>query len=163
VAIVTTAGAANANSYTDVAGFRAYCLGRLHTDLADNANDTDIEKALRMAARWFEQLNWKGRKTSSTQALAHPRTGMTDRLGDDIDGATIYLPVISAQCEAALVLLERDVFKETGMEGFEQLSMGSKNFVPNHRPSNALPAAISAILYDVLGAGGNNQVRLVRG
>jgi hypothetical protein len=162
MAIVTTPGAANANSYADVAGFRAYCLGRLHTELADAATDLEIEKALRMAAQWFEQLTWKGRKASSTQALAHPRAEMTDRADIDIDSTTIYLPVITAQCEAVLVLLQRDVFAETGLEGFESLSMPGKSFVPNHRPSNALPAAIRDILFDVLKFG-SSQVRLVRG
>jgi len=59
------------------------------------------EQSLVTSTRWLNQQKWLGAKTSSVQALAFPRTGLTDVEGTAIDSATIPDIVLWAYYELA--------------------------------------------------------------
>lgn len=63
--------------YGSVAEADSYFTGRLQTDAWDIANDTDRFKALSMATRAIDRLNFIGSKTDPAQDLQFPRGDVT--------------------------------------------------------------------------------------
>jgi hypothetical protein len=61
--------------YCTILEAQAYFDTRLHTDAWDEASDTDRGKAIAMATRIIDQLNYKGSKTDSAQTNQFPRGG----------------------------------------------------------------------------------------
>lgn len=109
------------DTYTDIAGAQVYFNGRLNTDPWDSATDLDKSRALLMATRAIDRLNFAGLRTadftarvsnagldggiistaiippsSDTQALEFPRDGKT----------TIPQDIVAACCECALAFLD---------------------------------------------------------
>lgn len=82
--------------YLEIAEAQTYFDGRLHTDEWDYADDTQKTKALTMATRAIERLNFKGSKASETQEWQFPR-------GTD---TAVPQDILDACCEVALKLLE---------------------------------------------------------
>ena len=74
VTVITTAGASNANSFLSLAGGDALANQRLGTLLWTTATDDDQGRAVIMATGYLCQLEWVGYRTTTTQALAWPRT-----------------------------------------------------------------------------------------
>lgn len=110
MALVTTSGAADANSYATAADLAAYVLTRPFVP-AWYATGTDATKeaALRMAARLLDSLfDWTGSAVDATQALTWPRNGMFTRNGFAIETTTIPTALKEAQCEFALMLAAGD-------------------------------------------------------
>lgn len=109
VLIIAVPGAANANSYTEVAVFDAYCNDRLHAEAATEASEDNKARALIEATRELTVLNWLGNRSTDTQALAWPRKNV---LNPDSSGLSTYpisvIPqrIIDATCELALQFLK---------------------------------------------------------
>ncbi|HPT70886.1 MAG TPA: hypothetical protein PLE74_01230 [Candidatus Cloacimonadota bacterium] len=82
--------------YITVVDAQAYFSERLHTDAWDDASDTDKLKALIMATRAIDKLNFIGDKADPDQELQFPR-------GDDENVPTA---IKEATCELALRLLD---------------------------------------------------------
>lgn len=82
--------------YGDVPAADSYFTERLQTDAWDNANDTDKFKALAMATRAIDRLNYAGDKTDADQELQFPRGGDTD----------VPDAILIATYECALALLD---------------------------------------------------------
>lgn len=70
--------------------------------------------ALITATRLLERQTWQGEQTVAkpTQALAWPRTGVTDRYGDAVDSASVPQQIKDAQAELAFEL-SQDTDQET--------------------------------------------------
>lgn len=119
--LVTTPGAANADSYVTLTEFNTYCD---KTSRGISGTDAELEALLRKGVAYLENQyrgRWKGYRTEQEQALAWPRIGSggDSRLraqGDtfavygivDIDGFEIPTNAIpqqikDAQCEVALL------------------------------------------------------------
>lgn len=81
--------------YADLAFANAYFAERLHTSAWDNALVVDRNKALAMATRDIDRLDFIGSKVEATQENEFPRAGQTE-VPDDIK---------IAACEIALELL----------------------------------------------------------
>jgi hypothetical protein len=136
-AIVTTIGAASANSYIDVAAADAYFDDRLDATVWNAAVMPDRTRALLMAANRLEVENWLGNRVTTAQRLAWPRVDVAkvDPVGVGYGGGyhgygyqftevyksdEIPQPVKDAQCELALAYLEgfpRTVIKELTADG----------------------------------------------
>ena len=77
-----------------------------------------------MATRLLdEQINWYGWKTSSTQALAWPRTGIFDKEGSSIASTTIPAFLRNATAEFARLLISKDRTAENDMKGLKSIRM----------------------------------------
>jgi hypothetical protein len=90
--------------YADVATADSYY--NASTDFATWDALTDEEKArgLVSSTRLIDRQKWLGEKTDAEQALAFPRTGLTDCDGTEIDEDTIPDAVIDASILLALDL-----------------------------------------------------------
>lgn len=109
--VVETPGAANANSYETRAGADAYHTTRPAAQVVKwtTATNDDKDAALIMATELFDAaLNWNGAPASDTQALAHPRTGLVNRVGAVIPSNVIAPELKRATAEFARRLLTSD-------------------------------------------------------
>lgn len=91
-----------ANTYVEIADCDTY-----HTTMGNSTwtgDDATKEAAIHRAMRWLENLEpqWMGARVTSTQALAWPRTGVTDSAGIIIETNEIPKHLTDALCEAAL-------------------------------------------------------------
>jgi len=84
------------NAYLTVEDAQDYFDERLNTDAWDDASDADKLKALKMATRAIEALNFVGEKTVDSQEFQFPRGGDT----------AIPSEILEACCELALRLLD---------------------------------------------------------
>ncbi|MCO4316337.1 hypothetical protein M8997_004010 [Phyllobacterium sp. 21LDTY02-6] len=101
MALTTTPGAVDVDSYADVAAFKTYA-GNMGYDIADKT-DPEIEQALRRGTRWIDATygaRFVGSPTDSAQALEWPRTGAKWR-GSELPDDVIPSQVKNATSEAA--------------------------------------------------------------
>ena len=109
MALVTTPGAVNADSYASLAEAVAY-VGNL-TFAGKWPSDAPAQEALlKQAALKMETLAWKGTRAASAevQALAFPRAGLVDRDGYAIASDVVPRAVKTAQIALALWLAKKD-------------------------------------------------------
>jgi hypothetical protein len=74
VTVTATPGSASANSYISVATGDDLANVYLGTLAWSSASTDNKGRALIMATRYLDELDWIGTRTSTTQALAWPRT-----------------------------------------------------------------------------------------
>jgi hypothetical protein len=131
MALVSTPGAANANTYATLAEADAYMEARLYTEAWDDATDSTKEKALKMAARQLDLLKpgytWTGAAVDETQALAWPRSAMLNRNGFAIATTAIPVDLKYAQIEFANALLAEDRTADSDIEtqGITKIKAGN--------------------------------------
>lgn len=110
--------------YCTVEYANEYFSGRLHSEVWEQANEADKEKALRQATRAIDRQPLKGRKNDPAQVLAFPRYPETE----------IPEVVKEACCEEALALLERgnSQRRKLQQEGVQSFTLGSisETFAP---------------------------------
>ena len=96
------------NSYISEDDADTYFSNRLHSEswTGDNTETALIQACSIMETRVF----WKGSKTSTSQTLQWPRTGLKDLYNDAIDTDEIPDLVKNVQCELALYLLENNPY-----------------------------------------------------
>ena len=127
ITIITTAGAADANSYaseTDLASWIEIRLRNSATVLAATA-DTK-KKALILATRQIDELmEWDGEPIDpDVQALQWPREGMFDDKDVEIPDDEIPDRLVNATCELALALIDGDRTAEVATEGIDRIKAG---------------------------------------
>ena len=83
------------SNYLDIEDASAIMAERLYTEAWDNASDIDRTKALTMATKIIDTLNFNGEKTDLEQSNEFPR-------GDDTE---IPQSILEACAEIALALL----------------------------------------------------------
>lgn len=102
--LVTTPGAASADSYASVIEADAYHLSRGNGQWTNAA--AGKEEALRRATAWLDgwfRTRFPGARTNGRgQALEWPRRNAQDASGEAISDAEIPAEIIAATCEAAL-------------------------------------------------------------
>lgn len=129
MALVTTPGAADADSYATLAEADAYNASRPFST-AWAGTDAVKEAALREAARLLDSsFRWTGAAVDETQALTWPRSGMSTRNGFAIPttgAASIPKALKEAQSEFARQLLAADRTADSGPEkkGITSLKVG---------------------------------------
>ena len=157
--IVTTAGAATANSYASVAEADAYLAVRGDTSTWTALNNGQKESKLQWAAIYLDTLTFKGTRSTSTQALQWPRIGVWDRDGFEVDGIPQALK--NAQAEMAFQLIANDWTQGLGPVSNETLSVGSISL--GRETHRAFPAPVLALLRPFLASIPGTSGRLVRG
>jgi hypothetical protein len=101
MALITTPGAVDADSYVEVAAFKTYAEN-IGYDISDKT-DPEIEQSLRRGTRWLDAVygpRFAGKPTSVMQALEWPRIGAMWR-GSELPDDIIPSQVNNAACEAA--------------------------------------------------------------
>lgn len=116
MAIIATAGAANANSFCTQAEADANAA-QLGVAAADwnAASDTVKEAALRQATALLDAMFvWCGTAASTTQALGWPRSGLKAPNGGDLSSTTVPKLICDATAAYARHLLETDPTASAG-------------------------------------------------
>jgi hypothetical protein len=180
VALDATVGGPSSNSYLTVAEADAYFDTRLFSTVWTSATTQQKEAALIQATRtidakvtqpWtFENLPdgftirrvallgpdqkaftvWNGEPASSTQALAWPRTGMVDKLGNELADDVIPQGLKDAVCELALLLLQSDrtVENPAAVAGLKALTAGPVSLEFTDPPPN--PQLLPDVVFQFL-------------
>lgn len=169
MALNATVGAIDANSYVTRAEADAYFTDRMHSS-AWTALGTEVKDQLLITSSqmldWY--INWKGDKTSTTQAMRWPRTGAIRPDGTVIDDDVIPPEVKVASYEQALANIEEDRTGDDPLAGIGELRAASLKIKagaekPNQTNAKPVPSHIYRIVKDLYNQGSNlSVVRLVR-
>lgn len=154
-----TPGGPTANAYCPVATATLLLSEQLYTTAWALAPVQDQETALIWATRLLdEQVVWAGTPTTTTQALAWPRTGVHDCQGRLVDALTIPLDVQRATATYALALLSdpsqgspgvpAGVVKRTqlGDTSVEYFPPSSGQTLTSTSPQTSMPQSIRQLL-----------------
>lgn len=116
------------NCYVSLASADTYMTERLHTEVWDDAEDSNKEAALIWSTKLLDlSFVWNGGKRSITQNLGWPRYGTYDGDGYYLNSDQIPKQLRIATVEYALLLLstDRTKFYEPSSQGLNSLSLGS--------------------------------------
>lgn len=164
--IDATVGGADANCYVTLSEASDYFDERLYTSDWDDATQDDQERALIMATRRLDQESYEGVRDDvdhEDQALEWPRSGATHPDGHAYDHDVIPPLVKRATYELALVLIGEDEFSDTGLEEYEEISVGPVSVTPRHQQeAGELPEHVRREI-DPITVGGRHSTRVVRG
>lgn len=146
-----TVGGAAANSYVTQAQVIAYLEGRFDADAWVEMDSGDRNKILVMATSRLDLESYVGTTVTTTQRLQWPRYGALDRNGEWFSSTAIPRCVQEATAELALVILkDPDFLNDTGLEGFEHISIGPLDLTPTHtQRAGTLPLSVLRLLRDV--------------
>jgi hypothetical protein len=166
MALNATVGAPDANSYVTVAEADAYFADRIHSDSWQTVDSPP--SALVTASRlldWY--IKWKGHRSSTTQSMQWPRTGVSRPDGSSVDTTIIPSEVKTAVFELALSSLEADRTADSGLAGIEQVKVGSlmvkaDNGDVDSTAASVIPEKVNKILSDLVSSGSLSVVRLMR-
>jgi len=130
--VITTPGAATANSYASVVEANAYHTTHLYAAKWTAASDATKETALIMATRLLDNMyEWDQWRTDDVQALEWPRTGIVARnqreflLNDEIP-----IELKNATAELARLLIEKNLpaTNLASAQGIESFTAGPVSF-----------------------------------
>lgn len=114
--LVETSGAANANTFADLAYYKAYIESRVPAPswkalaIGGTTIDEQLKADLITAARLLNSApDWTGSAASETQSLSWPRSGMRNRNGYSIASDHIPDALKDAQCELAVQVHNSDL------------------------------------------------------
>lgn len=159
ITVDSTVGGANANSYIDVAAADQLMEYRQLNFAAWSALTADQKgAALISASQMFDSLKWKGVRTSETQALRWPRSGVYDQDEYAIADDVIPGDVQETLADYAFTLSQSDKFQATGLEGFSEIQVDVvKLKLDSEDRDSAIPSRILDRLdYLIEGRGGNS-------
>lgn len=97
------------DTFITLADADAYLGFRLRAHEWGIASEADREAALRMATATISRERFAGRIANQNQALAWPRTGVTDPEGRPVPTNAIPAAIAHATAELALFLLRYDI------------------------------------------------------
>jgi hypothetical protein len=124
--LVSTPGAANANSYTSLAEAEVYFESRPFSGKWTSASTAQKEAALVWATRLLDRsITWQGSPYTLTQSLRWPRVGAVTLDGNLYNSDVIPPELKEATAELALWLLTKDRTAETGREGIKKFAVGT--------------------------------------
>lgn len=153
MALVTTPGASNANSYLGYTEADAYFALRPYSTKWTAANTATKEQVLAYATSLLDQsFSWGGYIASQTQALRWPRVGLLDLDQRLVDSLTIPARVKNACCELALAFLARDRTKESPLagKGIDSAKLGEMAITVSKPGENTTPPLIPDLVVTLL-------------
>lgn len=159
-----TVGGTSSNTYALVAAADTYLDERLRSSAWTGESDVDVkERALIMATRQIDVLDFKGYKNSADQALEWPRSDVYDRDGEPYATDSIPTLIQHATFELALDLLNAnadsvDRFANSGLEAFDRAKVGPLEVEPSHnRRAGQIPDRVMRLLAHVRASAGLMQ------
>ena len=105
---------ANANSYVSNADADTYFSDRLNSEKWDDATEANQDQALVTSTSIIEREKFRGARTSDSQDLEFPRTGLTDRYDTAVDDTSIPNEVKLSTYELAIELLGNSAIQTKG-------------------------------------------------
>lgn len=166
MALDATVGSQTSNSYVTVAEAAAYFADRVHADAWQDVENP--ASALVTASRMLDwYVKWKGYRSSITQSMQWPRTGVSRPDGSSVDTDIVPGEVKVAVYELALSSVEEDRTADDPMAGIEQVKAGSLMIKADSgdvfsTSADTIPEKVWRILSDLTSTGGVNVVRLMR-
>jgi hypothetical protein len=159
MALDSTVGGTNSNSYVTRSEGDAYFADRLYKDAWDDADSNEKERALIMATQRIDQEDFDGYRASETQALKWPRTNVYIDSYVYLASDAIPKKLKDAVCELALDLLGSNVLAQSGLKKFDYLKIGPIELNP-HQPVNSgpLPSQVIRLLRELRIGGSGAQV-----
>lgn len=141
IELITTTGAANADSYGSVDEFDVYLSRRRGSATVATMTSDEKSQGLLEAMTFLAPLKWRGERTTTAQALAHPRIFLPKPYSGTAEGVygelirygaselyyasdAIAQPVKDAQCELAFLILNGQFNADEG-EGAAVISSSS--------------------------------------
>ena len=131
-----------------------YFYGSLqHSAAWTAASSATQAAALVSATRLLDRQRWAGEKTSDAQALAWPRTGVTDAEGNAVDSAEIPTKVIQACYEVAAQMVADAAFENSSsassnIKSVNSGSVGVAYFAPESK--GRFPTVIAELCSEFL-------------
>lgn len=121
------------------------------------ASPTAQDQSIIMATRYLDSQIWAGEKTSPTQTLEWPRTGVTELNGDALDSATVPQAIKNACMELAALIRANPTLVEGESGGGSNIQavtgpVGVTFFAP--QAATALPSLIMRLVGRYLGSAG---------
>lgn len=149
------------NSYASVSDLRVFAAGRGYTVPAD---DGECGQMLMQAMDYLEGQQWRGQRSSATQSLSWPRSGVRFDGVDLLDDA-IPQRLVDAQCRLAIESQEIDLTPSVAGGGavIAESIQGavSVQYEPGtNKATPSFPWFYSSLRGLVVGG---NQVRIERG
>lgn len=83
-----------------------YAAGSTNAEAWDELDEDGQNRICITATRIFERQRWRGEKADEDQDLAHPRTGLKDLDGNDVDSTDFHPMLLDGFCEFCLALAE---------------------------------------------------------
>lgn len=149
MALDATVGGEDSNSYVTQAEATAYFADRLHADSWEDFASKD--QALITASSMLDwNMKWKGFRSSSSQKLDWPRSGVLDSYSVEIDSDTLPDALKVATFEMALSILEEDRSEDWDLSGFKSVKVDvievtADDSINNPKPS-IIPTKVNRIL-----------------
>ncbi len=149
------------NSYASVSDLRAFAAGRGYSIPAD---DGECGQMLMQAMDFLEGKAWRGQRSSASQPLSWPRSGVRFD-GVDLSNDAIPQRLIDAQCRLAIESQEIDLTPSVAGGGAVTMERVEGAVTVQYEPgtnkaSPSFPWFYSALRGLVVGS---NQVRVERG
>lgn len=146
----------------------AYLAAHANSTNWDSAETEDRNKSLVSATRMLDRANWQGQKTSSSQALEFPRTGLTDKDGNAVASDAVPTLVEEACYELALQILGDAEIQDSASSGdnIKKLKAGSvsiENFRPTEGRYPRFPQAVHELIWPFLEGSSGMQAPYVAG
>lgn len=125
MALDSTIGGPNSDSYVSVDDANTYHNARLHNDEWLDEGSGVKEKALKWATRLLDNLSWYGTVADqNTQALRWPRYDVPNREGDYYDHDEMPKWLLEATAELAWLLIISDPTREDDTKGYHMIKVG---------------------------------------
>lgn len=133
MALDSTVGGANSNTYADLAWYKGYLSTRrplpswLALALLGDLDD-ELEIDLIQAGRLLDsQFNWNGTPATAIQVMAFPRIGLLTRNGVIVPSNVNPREIKDAQSEYAVILHDKDLLSSNEAEdkGVKRVKAGS--------------------------------------
>lgn len=157
-------GKADAESYISVADATTHHADRGNSAWAGLASDTVREQMLRKATDFMEAYygdRWKGERTTTTQALSWPRTGVCQN-DSEIASNVVPVAVQRACAELALRAIAGDLAPDLAAQvKSETVGPISTTYADGAR-QQVKYQAVDGMLSNLLNGSGDNMVKFVR-
>ena len=157
MALDATIGGASANSYVSRVDAQSYFDDRLDVAEWTDASNANKDSSLVMATLRLDQEEYDGTRADSDQALKWPRYGIyVDNVYQE--ETAIPKPIQEATYELALAILkDNTLLADSGLEGFENVSLSGLDVTPRFREAGTLPANVLRLLADLKTTVGNSM------
>lgn len=167
MAIDATVGSSTANSYVTLEEADDYFADRAHSSEWEESSEQS--QLLITASRMLDwYVTWKGYRSSTTQSMQWPRTGVYRKDGSEVDPTIIPTDVKTAVFELALSSIDDDRTADSDLAGIEEVQVSTLKIKAddgdyNSTAAETIPEKIWKILSDLYSTGGGvSVVRLMR-
>lgn len=143
ITLISTAGATNANSFVSLEEANEYLNAHVEFPAWVSLDDEDKKRNLITATRTLDLLIYSGRKSTTTQALTWPRTGVYDYDGNSLQGVPKLLK--EAVCELVIHWLTEDdnLAGDFELENLESVEIGPIKYKVRSGAYSDLPGDVT--------------------